>query len=130
MVQNGGYTFTIKLPHAPAAGHHVTRDVARDHGDAMATGESNRNRDIVRQGGVRRKMKTLDEFSLKPPTSPFISPQSSRASTPDPIKPKFVISDLVAQRFARLTKVSTAYPMLLKLMATTHRSSLQFVKCF
>ena len=55
---------------------------------------------------MQTKIKTLDDFSVRttPAISPTLSPvpSNSRCSTPD--KPKMVISDLVAQRFARLTK--------------------------
>lgn len=60
------------------------------------------------------KIKSLDDFSVRTPagsvltpatTSPVVSPSSTRCSTPDGgSKPKMKISDLVAQRFARLTK--------------------------
>ena len=58
------------------------------------------------------KIKSLEDFSVPTPasvrtpatTSPIVSPSTTRSSTPDVTKPKMKISDLVAQRFARLTK--------------------------
>lgn len=58
------------------------------------------------------KIKSLEDYSIRTPasiitpatTSPIVSPSTSRSSTPDINKPKMKISDLVAQRFARLTK--------------------------
>ena len=58
------------------------------------------------------KIKSLEDFSVRTPasartpasTSPVVSPSTTRSPTPDLNKPKMKISDLVAQRFARLTK--------------------------
>jgi len=55
-----------------------------------------------RERANRNQIKTLDDFSVR--TTPSPSPEPSRSSTPDHNKPKLVISSLVAQRFARLTK--------------------------
>lgn len=59
---------------------------------------------------TRNKMKSIEDFSVHTSSSisgslsPTQSPTTSRCSTPDISKPKLKISDLVAQRFARLTK--------------------------
>lgn len=93
----------------PFNGHEPETDLSERSVSPFQTRASRNHRPRYKHSA---KIKSLEDFAVATPASmrtpssvsPIVSPTTSRSSTPDINRPKLKISDLVAQRFARLTK--------------------------